>query len=142
LAPPRYSALASWITGWANITGQVENQISLVATTSNLSHLDYSCVFYRLHVVGCAFTYLSDKPIDLYIYSAQMVTTAIAVSTDGATVLGAGATYGILLAILFAHGIVCSAATNVLARLNLMYVLVNGEFHINLAQRLLILVWS
>lgn len=23
LAPPRYSALASWITGWANITGQV-----------------------------------------------------------------------------------------------------------------------
>lgn len=23
LAPPRWSALASWITGWANITGQV-----------------------------------------------------------------------------------------------------------------------
>lgn len=69
-----------------------------------------------------------------------MVTTAIAVSTDGATVLGSGATYGILLAILFAHGIVCSAATNILARLNLMYVLINGEFHINLAQRPLILV--
>ena len=23
LAPPRWSALASWITGWANVTGQV-----------------------------------------------------------------------------------------------------------------------
>jgi amino acid transporter len=54
-----------------------------------------------------------------------MITTAIAVNTDGATVLSAGATYGILLAILVAHGIVCSAATNVLARLNLAYVVVN-----------------
>lgn len=23
LAPPKYSALASWITGWANVTGQI-----------------------------------------------------------------------------------------------------------------------
>jgi hypothetical protein len=64
-----------------------------------------------------------------------MITTAIAVNTDGATVLSAGATYGILLAILFGHGIVCSAATNILARLNLFYVLVNGEFYINLPPR-------
>jgi hypothetical protein len=56
-----------------------------------------------------------------------MITTAIAVASDGATVLGPGATYGILLAILFAHGIVCSAATNILARLNLFYVVINGE---------------
>ena len=61
-----------------------------------------------------------------------MITTAIAVNTDGATVLSAGATYGILLAILVAHGIVCSAATNVLARLNLAYVVVNGDSDINL----------
>jgi len=54
-----------------------------------------------------------------------MITTAIAVNTNGAVVLSAGATYGILLAILVAHGIVCSAATNILARLNLAYVLVN-----------------
>ena len=60
--------------------------------------------------------------------SAQMITTAIAVGTDGATNLGSGPTYGILIAILFSHGIVCSAATNVLARLNLFYVLVNGAF--------------
>lgn len=56
-----------------------------------------------------------------------MITTAIAVNTDGAVVLSAGATYGILLAILFSHGIVCSAATSILARLNLFYVLINGE---------------
>ncbi|KAH7910463.1 amino acid/polyamine transporter I [Hygrophoropsis aurantiaca] len=89
LAPPKYSGLASWITGWANITGQV----TLVCS------IDFTC--------------------------AQMITTAIAVGSDGATVLSDGATYGILLAILFCHGIVCSAATNVLARLNLFYVLVN-----------------
>jgi len=58
--------------------------------------------------------------------SAQMITSAITVASNGNTVLGAGATYGILLAILFFHGVVCSAATNVLARLNLFYVVVNG----------------
>ncbi|TFK34012.1 amino acid transporter [Crucibulum laeve] len=89
LAPPKYAPLASWITGWANVTGQV----SLVCG------IDFTC--------------------------AQMITTAIAVSSDGATILSAGATYGILLAILFSHGIVCSAATSVLARLNLFYVLIN-----------------
>jgi hypothetical protein len=57
-----------------------------------------------------------------------MITTAIAVSSDGATIMSAGATYGILLAILFAHGLVCSAATNVLARLNLFYVVINGKY--------------
>ncbi|EGN97033.1 hypothetical protein SERLA73DRAFT_185320 [Serpula lacrymans var. lacrymans S7.3] len=89
LAPPKYSALASWITGWANITGQV----TLVCS------IDFTC--------------------------AQMITTAIAVGSNGAVVLSAGATYGILLAILFCHGIVCSAATHILARLNLFYVVIN-----------------
>ncbi|CAL1699917.1 unnamed protein product [Somion occarium] len=89
LAPPRYSALASWITGWANVTGQV----TLVCS------IDFTC--------------------------AEMITTAIAVASDGAVNLGAGPTFGILLAILFTHGIVCSAATSVIARLNLFYVMVN-----------------
>jgi len=89
LAPPKYAALASWITGWANITGQV----TLVCS------IDFTC--------------------------AQMITTAIQVGSDGAVVLGAGPTFGILLAILFTHGIVCSAATSVIARLNLFYVIVN-----------------
>ncbi|KAG9224254.1 hypothetical protein CCMSSC00406_0004753 [Pleurotus cornucopiae] len=88
LAPPKYSALASWITGWANITGQV----TLVCG------IDYTC--------------------------AQMIASAIAVGSDGAIILSAGATYGILLAILFSHGVVCSAATHILARLNLFYVLI------------------
>lgn len=96
LAPPKYSALASWITGWANITGQV----TLVCG------IDFTC--------------------------AQMITTAIAVNTDGTVILSAGATFGILLAILLSHGIVCSAATSVLARLNLFYVVINGKFPIDL----------
>jgi hypothetical protein len=57
---------------------------------------------------------------------AQMITTAIAVASDNATVVSSGATYGILAAILFAHGIVSSAATSILARINLGYVLITG----------------
>ncbi|KZT33670.1 amino acid transporter [Sistotremastrum suecicum HHB10207 ss-3] len=89
MAPERHSALASWITGWANITGQ----ITLVCS------IDFTC--------------------------AQMITTAIAVNTDGRVVLDAGATFGILLAILFCHGVVCSAATFIIARINIFYVIVN-----------------
>ncbi|KAH9939389.1 amino acid transporter [Epithele typhae] len=89
LAPDRWAPLASWITGWANVTGQV----TLVCS------IDFTC--------------------------AQMITTALSVGSDGAINLGAGPTFGILLAILFTHGIVCSAATSVLARLNLFYVAVN-----------------
>jgi len=88
LAPPKYAPLASWITGWANVTGQV----TLVCG------IDFTC--------------------------AQMITTAIAVSSDGDTIVSSGATFGILLAILFSHGIVCSSATSILARLNLFYVLI------------------
>lgn len=57
-----------------------------------------------------------------------MIATAIAVSSNGAMILSSGATYGILLVILFTHGLVCSAATNVLARLNLFYVIINGKY--------------
>lgn len=88
MAPPQYSALAGWITGWANITGQV----TLVCS------IDYTL--------------------------SQMITTGIAVGTDGAVNLGAGPTYGILLSMLFMHGCICSAATKVLARLNLFYAFV------------------
>ncbi|KAI0749049.1 amino acid transporter [Fomes fomentarius] len=89
LAPPRWAPLASWITGWANITGQV----SLVCS------IDFTC--------------------------AQMITTALFVGSDGAIDLGAGPTFGILLVILFTHGLVYSAATAVIARLNIFYVIVN-----------------
>ncbi|KAI0303990.1 amino acid transporter [Russula brevipes] len=89
LAEPKHAPLASWITGWANVTGQ----IALVCS------IDYTC--------------------------AQMITTAITVGSDGAIVPSSGATYGILVAILLFHGVVCSAATRVLARLNLAYVVIN-----------------
>jgi len=89
LAPPKYAPLASWITGWANVTGQV----TLVCG------IDITC--------------------------AQMITTAIAVSTDGNVIVSNGATFGIFLAIVFSHGFVCSAATQILARLNIFYVFLN-----------------
>ncbi|KAJ7705493.1 amino acid transporter [Mycena rosella] len=56
---------------------------------------------------------------------AEMITTAIAVGSDGTIHPSPGATYGILVAILISHGIVCSASTRILARLNILYVLVN-----------------
>ncbi|KAL0954076.1 hypothetical protein HGRIS_005225 [Hohenbuehelia grisea] len=85
LAPAKYSALACWITGWSNVTGQV----ALVCS------IDFTC--------------------------AQMIVTAIAVATDGAVILGAGPTFGILIAILLTHAILCSSATRVVARLTLVY---------------------
>jgi hypothetical protein len=57
-----------------------------------------------------------------------MISTAIAVGTDGRVTVSLGATYAILIGILFLHGIVCSAATRILARLNLFYVTVNSEY--------------
>jgi hypothetical protein len=56
-----------------------------------------------------------------------MITTGIAIGSNGNVVLGSGATYGILVAILVFHGVVCSAATRILARLNLAYVVMNSE---------------
>jgi hypothetical protein len=56
-----------------------------------------------------------------------MITTAIAVHSDNAVVLGAGPTFGILCAILVFHGIVCSSATWIIARINIFYVIVNGK---------------
>ena len=63
----------------------------------------------------------------MYGLSAQMITTAITIGSNGNVVLSSGATYGILVAILVFHGVVCSAATRILARLNLAYVVINGE---------------
>lgn len=85
-------------------------------------------LLYRLHLVrqilnlhGLIFKFI------MYGLSAQMITTGITIGSDGNVVLSSGATYGILVAILAFHGVVCSAATRVLARLNLAYVVINGE---------------
>jgi len=57
-----------------------------------------------------------------------MITIVIAVATDGAAIISPGTTFGIPVALLFSHGMVCSAATGVLARLNLFYDIINGNF--------------
>ncbi|KAF7309470.1 hypothetical protein MIND_00317800 [Mycena indigotica] len=96
LAPEKHAPLASWITG------------------ANLPHVAVVLIPYQDGY---------DQPRTGL--SLTMITTAIAVSTDGKTVLSLGATYGILVAILVSHGIVCSTTTKILARLNLFYVVVN-----------------
>ena len=83
-------------------------------------------LFYRLYLVGHFPLRWHPLPRTYHELSAQMITTAITVGSNGDIVLGAGATYGILLAILVSHGIVCSSATRILARLNLLYVVVNS----------------
>jgi hypothetical protein len=57
-----------------------------------------------------------------------MITTALNVGSNGSVALGDGPTFGILLAILFTHGVVCSAATGILAKLNIFYVIVTGMY--------------
>ncbi|KAG2039575.1 amino acid/polyamine transporter I [Suillus americanus] len=84
MASKEYSALASWITGWSNITGQV----TLICS------INFSCT--------------------------ELITTAIAMGTDGAVVLGSGATFGILMAIHLAQLILCSAGTRILARMTVV----------------------
>ncbi|KAN0087464.1 Amino acid/polyamine transporter I [Tylopilus felleus] len=88
MASEKRSALASWITGWSNITGQV----TLICS------IDYSC--------------------------AELITTGIAMATDGAVALGSGATYGTLLAIHLTQTILCSAGTRVLARMTVLVLVV------------------
>lgn len=63
----------------------------------------------------------------LTLSSAQMVATAISVGTDGTINLGPAPMYGILIALLLSHAIVCSAATQFIARLSLVFAVVNGK---------------
>jgi hypothetical protein len=85
-------------------------------------------LLYRLHLVRqILYLHILIFKFIMHRLSAQMITTAITIGSDGNVVLDAGATYGILLAILAFHGVVCSAATRILARLNLAYVVINSE---------------
>ncbi|KAM6496771.1 amino acid transporter [Amanita muscaria] len=85
LAPERYSALVSWITGWANVTGQI----------ALLASIDYQ--------------------------SAQMLAVGIQVGSDGKLNPGPAWIYGMLVAVLLSHALVCSSATRVIARLTFFY---------------------
>jgi amino acid transporter len=84
MASEKRSPLASWITGWSNITGQV----TLICS------INFSCT--------------------------ELITTGITLATDGAVVLGSGATYGILFAIHLTQAFVCSAGTRFLARMTVL----------------------
>ncbi|KAI0705733.1 amino acid transporter [Cerioporus squamosus] len=97
LAPARWAPLASWITGWANITGQVVLMASIDFTL------------------------------------AQTIVTALNVGSDGAIVLGSGPTFAITMLLLVLHGIVCSTATSMLARLNVYYAIFNSRCWVTLS---------
>ena len=56
-----------------------------------------------------------------------MITTAISVGTGNEAILEEGPTYAILCGILILHGFLCSSATQVLARINLLYAFINGK---------------
>ena len=64
---------------------------------------------------------------DLRPFRAEMIGTALNAGSNGAIKLGLGPTYGLMLALLVSHGVVCSFKTSILARINVYYVIVNRE---------------
>ncbi|KAF5363813.1 hypothetical protein D9756_000042 [Leucocoprinus leucothites] len=106
LAPPKWAPLVSWITGWANVTGQV--------------------------LLVCSIDFVN----------AQMITTGIAVGSDGRVVLGPAPMFGIILALLFSHSLVCPANSRILARLSLVTGVVNVTTTISVALALIIVPGS
>ncbi|KXN84941.1 hypothetical protein AN958_11883 [Leucoagaricus sp. SymC.cos] len=106
LAPPGWAPLISWITGWANVTGQV--------------------------LLLCS----------IEVVNAQMIATGIAVGSDGKVNLGPGPTYGIILALLFSHSIVCPSNSRILARLSLATGIINVATSIATAIALIVVPGS
>ncbi|KAF9445829.1 amino acid transporter [Macrolepiota fuliginosa MF-IS2] len=102
LVPSEWVPLVCWITGWANVTGQI------------------------LLVSSIEFT------------NAQLITTGIAVASDGKTLLGPAPTFGIILALLFSHSIVCPANSRILARLSLLTGFINVATAISTAIALIV----
>jgi hypothetical protein len=51
LAPPKYSALASWITGWKSLYNFLMPSHEFVLRMVQYHGPDYSRVFHRLHMV-------------------------------------------------------------------------------------------
>lgn len=85
-----------------------------------------ACLLYRIRQV---------RPVSLVArllvnittsHSAQMITTGIAVGSDGKVNLGPAPTFGILLAILFSHSLVCPSNSRILARISLVTGFING----------------
>ena len=60
--------------------------------------------------------------------SAQMIATGIAVGSDGRINLGPAPTFGITIALLLSHAIVCPSGSRVLAKLSLLTATINGKY--------------
>ncbi|KAF9445826.1 amino acid transporter [Macrolepiota fuliginosa MF-IS2] len=106
LAPPEYAPLLSWITGWANVTGQI--------------------------LLVCS----------IEVVNAQMITIAISISTDGRINLGPGPTFGIILASLFSHSIICASNSRILAKISLFTGFINVGTTISTAIALIVVPGS
>ena len=59
--------------------------------------------------------------------SAQMIATGIAVGSDGRINLGPAPTFGIIIALLLSHAVVCPSGSRVLAKLSLFAGMINGK---------------
>lgn len=55
-----------------------------------------------------------------------MIATGIAVGSDGRIHLGPAPTFGIILALLSSHAVVCPSGSQVLAKLSLLTGMING----------------
>ncbi|KAF9440925.1 amino acid transporter [Macrolepiota fuliginosa MF-IS2] len=106
LAPPEYAPLLSWITGWANVTGQI--------------------------LLVCSIEFVT----------AQMITIAISAGTDGRINLGPGPTFGIILACLFSHSIICASNSRILAKISLFTGFINVGTTISTAIALIVVPGS
>ncbi|KAJ3557265.1 hypothetical protein NP233_g11789 [Leucocoprinus birnbaumii] len=121
LAPPDWAPLISWITGWANVTGQVL--------------LVCSIDFTKWVTILAPLIILEQS---LMILSAQMIATGVAVGSDGRMILGPAPTFGIILALLFSHALVCPSNSRSLARLSLFTGTINVATTIAVAIALII----
>ncbi|KAF9445828.1 amino acid transporter [Macrolepiota fuliginosa MF-IS2] len=106
LAPPEYAPLLSWITGWANVTGQI--------------------------LLMCSLEFVN----------AEMIAIAISVGTDGRINLGPGPTFGIILASLLSHSIVCASNSRILAKISLFTGFINVGMTISTAVALIVVPGS
>jgi len=57
-----------------------------------------------------------------------MIATGIAVGSDGRINLGPAPTFGIIIALLLSHAVVCPSGTRVLAKLSPLTGMLNGQF--------------
>ncbi|KAF5363808.1 hypothetical protein D9756_000045 [Leucocoprinus leucothites] len=74
--------------------------------------------------------------------AADMIVTGIAVGSDGRVILGPAPTFGIILALLFSHAIVCPSNSRTLARLSLFTGVINVATTISIAIALIVVPGS